>query len=135
MKNVQRIIDERGGLTDLMVHPIRIENQPYMRLVIEYIGTGPRGLPQVSVCHYGEQNGDLMRDPDMTFEIAPDGRWLPVSFRNDYVGKDEEAIWQNEQGTILCRPRLVTELQSFARTWNKNIGEQGFVQAAKALAV
>ena len=49
MKNVQRIIDERGGLTDLMVHPIRIENQPYMRLVIEYIGTGPRGLPCVSV--------------------------------------------------------------------------------------
>ncbi len=135
MKNVQRIIDERGGLTDLMVHPIRIENQPYMRLVIEYIGTGPRDLPLVSVCHYGEQNGDLMRDPDMTFELAADGRWLPVSFRNDYVGKDEEAIWQDEKGTVLVRPRLVTELQSFARTWDKNIGEQGFVRAAKALAV
>ena len=82
-------------------------------------------------CHYGEQNGDLMRDPDMTFEIAADGRWLPVSFRNDYVGKDQEAIWQDEKGTILCRPRLVMELQSFARTSNKNIAEQGFVQAAR----
>ena len=58
-----------------------------------------------------------------------------MSFRNDYVGKDEEAIWQNEEGAVHCRPRLVLELQSFARTWNKNIGEQGFVQAAKALAV
>lgn len=135
MKNVQRIIDDRGGLTDLMVHPIRIENPPYMRLVIEYIGTGPRDLPHVSVCHYGEQNGDLMRDPDMTFEIATDGRWLPVSFRNDYVGRDDEAIWKDENGTALCRPRLVMELQSFARIWDKNIDRQGFVQAAKAVAV
>jgi hypothetical protein len=129
------MIDERGGLTKLMDHPIRVENQPYMRLVIEHIGTGPRSLPHISVCHYGEQNGDLMRDPDMTFEIAADGRWLPVSYRNDYVGKDEEAVWQDEHGTVLCRPRLVMELQSFARTWDKNIGEQGFVQAAKALGI
>jgi hypothetical protein len=32
------------------------------------------GLPAVSVAHYGEQNGDLMRDPEMCFEIG-----LPIS--------------------------------------------------------
>ena len=38
------------------------------------------GRPQVSVAHYGEQNGDLMRDPDLVCEVYPDGRWVPVSF-------------------------------------------------------
>ena len=41
----------------------KIENQPYMALVIEDIQElGPHGLPVISVAHYGEQNGDLMRD-------------------------------------------------------------------------
>jgi hypothetical protein len=28
------------------------------------------GLPALSVCHYGEQNGDAMRDPEMCFELG-----------------------------------------------------------------
>jgi len=28
------------------------------------------GLPALSVAHYGEQNGDLMRDPEMCFELC-----------------------------------------------------------------
>ena len=53
---------------ELQFH-IKIENPPYMPLTIEGIGTGPRKLPAVSVTHYGEQNGDLMRDPEMCFEM------------------------------------------------------------------
>jgi len=35
-----------------------------MALVIEATDeSGSCGLPVISVCHYGEQNGDLMRDP------------------------------------------------------------------------
>ena len=43
-----------------------------MRLVIEHVGTGPRGMPAVSVAHFHEQEGDLMRDPDMIFEVGPE---------------------------------------------------------------
>jgi hypothetical protein len=32
--------------------------------------SGPGGLPAISVAHYGEQNGDLMRDPEMCFELG-----------------------------------------------------------------
>ena len=29
----------------------------------------PCGLPALSIAHYGEQNGDAMRDPEMLFEL------------------------------------------------------------------
>jgi hypothetical protein len=31
----------------------------------------PVGLPAISVAHYGQQNGDLMRDPEMCDQMAP----------------------------------------------------------------
>ena len=42
-----------------------------MALVIEATPEpGPTGLPAISIAHYGEQNGDLMRDPEMCFELS-----------------------------------------------------------------
>jgi hypothetical protein len=50
---------------------LKIENAPYMALVIEATDeSGPSGLPAISVAHYGEQSGDLMRDPKMCFELG-----------------------------------------------------------------
>ena len=74
MKTVAKIIVAFGGLERLRQHDnyIRLENPPYMRLVVEYIGQGPRGLPAIAVAHYFEQNGDAMRDPEMVFEVNPD---------------------------------------------------------------
>jgi hypothetical protein len=46
---------------------LKIENPPYMALVIEATDeSGPSGLPAISVAHYG----DLMRDPEMCFELG-----------------------------------------------------------------
>lgn len=134
MKNIQKIIDLFGGMESLKRDYIRLENDPYMRLVIESIGTGPRGLPMVSVAHYSEQNDDAMRDPEMTFEIDPLGGWHPVSFLADFTGTYQECVFTNDAGQTMIRPRLVRELKSFAVVWNRNIGEQGFVQVAKQLA-
>jgi hypothetical protein len=50
---------------------LKIKNAPYMALVIEATDeSGPSGLPAISVAHYGEQNGDLMRDPEICFELG-----------------------------------------------------------------
>jgi hypothetical protein len=50
---------------------LKIENAPYMALVIEATDeSGPSGLPVISVAHCGEQNGDLMRDREMCFELG-----------------------------------------------------------------
>ena len=35
--------------------------------------SGPRGLPALSAAHYGEQNGNAMRDPEICFELEPNG--------------------------------------------------------------
>ena len=94
MKTVAKIIETYGGLQWLRQsgNYIRLDNPPYMRLVIEYIGDGPRGMPSIAVAHYYEQNGDAMRDPEIVVEVNPDengplswknGEWYPVSYRQD----------------------------------------------------
>jgi hypothetical protein len=132
MKNVQRIIEARGHKLDGSEPEfhIAIENPPYMRLVIEGIGCAPDGRQLVSVAHYYEQNGDLMRDPEMVFLANP---WFPVSFQQDGgIPLCQEAVIF-DGARVLTRPKLFKQLKSFARTWNRNIGEQGFVKAALAL--
>lgn len=40
----------------------------------------------VSMCHYGEQNGDLMKDPDILFHVGKDGVIEYKEYQNDYAG-------------------------------------------------
>lgn len=106
-----------------------IENSPYMTLSVENIGPGPRGLPALSICHYGEQNGDLMRDPEMCFEMQiEDGKvkqFHPYYFRNDYAGFEQDAT---DHDTGLTSQRIVKEQTEFAATWSRNLEEQGFLR-------
>jgi hypothetical protein len=48
------------------------------------------------VAHYGEQNGDLMRDPEIVFEVVAD-HWQPVSIQQDYVGSYREVAVRGRQ--------------------------------------
>lgn len=135
MKTVQKIIECFGGLEALKEHHIKLEVEGFMPLSVEHIGTGPRGLPLVSVMHYYQQHGDLMRDPDMEFEIDPQGEWHPVSYRQDSIGMMQEAVFQDpDTGKVLVRPKLVRELKTFMRTWSRNLNEQGFLDAARQAA-
>ncbi len=69
MKTILAILQKAGGWRPGLY--LKIENAPYMELVIEAMDeSGPCGLPSISVAHYGEQNGDLMRDPEMCFELG-----------------------------------------------------------------
>ena len=86
MQTILQIIEKAGGWNPGLF--LKIANAPYMDLVIEAIEEGPSGLPAVSVTHYGEQNGDLMRDPEMCFELR-DGELDPWYYRNDYVGVEQ----------------------------------------------
>lgn len=131
MKTVERIIELFGGMEHLKEHPIKIKNGGFMDLHIEYIGTGPRGFPLVSVAHYYEQNGDLMRDPDMVFEVSQGMGWGPISYRQDGLGIFQESVFLNEEDKVMINPRLVLEMKTFARQWDKNLKEQGFLQAAE----
>jgi hypothetical protein len=78
MKTVLDILRRAGGW-----HPglyLKITNPPYLELVIEAVDeSGPMGLPAISVAHYGQQNGDLMRDPEMCFELVGEDRLDPTT--------------------------------------------------------
>ena len=95
MKTVQAIIETFGGLDSLKRNPIKLEVHGFMPLSIEFIGIGPRGLPLISVLHYYEQHGDICRDPDMEFEIDQDGKWHPISYRQDSIGMMQEAVYRD----------------------------------------
>ncbi len=51
MKTVVSILN--ASIRFLFTSTFRIDNPPFMPLVIEGIGAGPRGLPVISVTHYG----------------------------------------------------------------------------------
>jgi hypothetical protein len=104
---------------------ISIENEPYMRLAVERIGDD-----QISLCHYGEQNGDLMQDPSVVFLI--EGKEAkPVYFRNDYAYGYEEATVPDLFGHVRVKPNGQADLDSFVAMWWENIKDQGFFEAAK----
>ena len=92
MQTILDILNKAGGW-----HPglyLKIDNAPYMELVIEAMDeSGPHGLTRpLSIAHYAEQNGDLMRDPEMCFELGLYGGSAPLSpfyWRNDYAGAEE----------------------------------------------
>jgi hypothetical protein len=130
MRNVQKIIDTVGGMAALKSRPIRLEVPGFMRLVIEFIGRGPRGGDLVSVAHYTQQNGDPMRDPEIVFEVMA-GEWHPVSIQQDFVGSYREVVSVQEDGTVQVHAAEVRDIQVFARLWDRNLKHQGFVNAAK----
>ena len=112
------------------VHAVRITVPGYMPLSVEEIGSSGDGYRLVSLCHYGEQNGDLMRDPDIVFLFhnVPDGAAAePVSFRNDYLGIVQEVYRYDEAGKRThVLPTLKQDLTEFAESWFANLKDQGF---------
>jgi hypothetical protein len=128
MQTILQILKKAGGW-----HPglyLKIDNAPYMELVIEAMDeSGPMGLPAISVAHYGEQNGDLMRDPEMCFELGLAGgaHLDPFYWRNDYVAIEQ---WSRNivRDHYVCLVQLHEEHERFAKTWDANLALQGFVE-------
>lgn len=127
MDTVLRILKAAGGWNHgLHLH---IENQPYMALVIEAIDEfGPCDLPALSMCHYGERNGDAMRDPEMLFEVNGSGSLNPYYWRNDYVAVEQWSRFIRD-GNYCCHSQLHAEHKRFAKLWDNNLRQQGFAEA------
>jgi hypothetical protein len=129
MKTILAILKEAGGWRPNLY--LKIENPPYMELVIEATDeSGPCGLPSLSVAHYGEQNGDLMCDPEMCFELGFAGGAHLNSFywRNDYAGIEQWSRFIRE-GNYCYHTQLHAQHERFAKTWDNNLRQQGFADA------
>jgi hypothetical protein len=103
----------------------------YMPLSIERIGASGDGRPLIAISHTAIQNGDLMRDPELVFELFAFGDYTaaePISYRNDFVGLLQEVYDLDDDGRrTAIRPRLKAELKSFACMWFRNLRAQGFL--------
>ena len=95
----------------------------FMLLVVEKIMDQPGFEAVYSLAHYGELNGDLMADPEMTFGLL-DREFYPLSFRNDYLGFYQEVMSHRDGQEPLCNEKLQRELAEFAALWLRNIKEQ-----------
>lgn len=108
----------------------RLEAAGFMPLVIEKLYDDADGRTVYSLTHYGEQNGDLMADPDMTLKVDHDaGTVEPLSFQNDYMGLYQQ-VYIERDGQRLYSPRLRSQLDDFLRQWLKNIEMQGYLETA-----
>lgn len=130
MQTILHILKSAGGW-----HPglsATIDNSPNMPLVVEALDeSGPCGLPALSVAHYGEQNGDLMRDPEMCFELSFAGGEAdlnPFYYRNDYVGCEQWSRFITGNDYAYHR-ELHRQHVSFAKVWDRNLRSQGFAEA------
>jgi hypothetical protein len=129
MQTILHILRQAGGWHH-GVH-LKIENPPYLELVIEAMDeSGPMGLPTLSVAHYGLQNGDLMRDPEMCFELGLAGgaHLDPFYWRNDYVAVEQ---WSRNivRDHYVHLVALHQQHLRFAQTWDANLRMQGFAEA------
>ena len=110
---------------------LRIENEPFMPLVIEAWNTGEGHI--VSVAHYWTLNGDSMRDPEVV--MIGEGRIL--SFQQDPHVYNEPAVREETPGGVVWKvePKIYASIHSFTKLWARNIKAQGFIEAAKKVTV
>ena len=136
MPSINRILQNREVRETIPDFAWKICVPCFMPLSIQWIGDGPRNHPMISVMHTYEQQGDLMRDPDVEMECIWDEskakwRFLPVSYRLDGLGYHHIYVKQSEdQKGFLIAKRKVQDLCGFCYNWSANINQQGFVEAS-----
>ena len=117
---IERILCSHDLLQEFMNaedFAVRIKNAPYMPLTIERHGA------QVIVTHYFSQNGDLIADPDMEFEVIAEHVWSPVAiqFADDRYCRATES----RDGRKFLFPREMKRQIEFSGVWAKNLIAQG----------
>jgi hypothetical protein len=134
VKNVQAIIDAFGGMEKLKDNRISLTVPGFLPLFIKHVGTGPRGGVLISIMHCDGRSGALMRDPELVVEVLLSvGWWLPISFHQDKLRVHQEAVVLDGEH-LITHQRLVDSLRAFIAEWDRNIGEQGFVEIARQTA-
>lgn len=110
--------DENGGYS-------QFRSEGYMPLSIEYLHyLDYFGDEVYAMSHTGIMNGDLMRDPEITFSVNHEKKTIrPLTFRNDYAfGYYVECF----ESARLYYPKRLTDTDNFLNMWLKNLDDQGF---------
>lgn len=122
---------------------MKLHSDGFMPLIVERIQeniiTTFGGGTLYSLCHYYEQNGDLMRDPEMCFIVVDNRKKkndyaavgiFPQMYQLDSLGLFEESVTIDNGAITNCIKMWQKGQCSFANIWLKNIREQGFLLAS-----
>lgn len=113
-KLYQKLAVFASPILDGDAYYMKLKSDGFEDLVLEAIGGG-----EYSIAHYYTQNGDAMRDPEITFTIDKQNCSIhPTSFLQDNVGLFYE--------TAQAKPSMVKDLKDFMSQWFTNIVNQGF---------
>ena len=85
----------------------KLASTGFMDLTVESWQEGKNTM--VSMCHYGEQNGDLMKDPDVLFKVEQEiitYREIQIDYTN-YYSEDHAEIKDFTEDTWI--PNLVMQ--------------------------
>ena len=127
-----KTLDKRASailraLLALQTSKIDNTDEAYMPVYIEIIDRSET-YNHISLAHYGEQNGDMMGDPEMLFALHNGTRqFIPYYYRNDYCGIEQNSVRWSEDG-IALNPRLQASHTTFANQWLRNIAAQQGIQ-------
>jgi hypothetical protein len=126
-------LQEHGSCTTIN------NSSSYMPLHIAYLhdvilSNSKTALKVYAMAHYGEQNGDRMKDPEMVFAVGTkqnvrNGEIIPaiypLSFEQSYIGYYDESVDYNDDGEIFrFYPSIQASQATFAATWLDNIKYQ-----------
>jgi hypothetical protein len=118
---IERILCSHDLLEDFMTSDdfaVRVTNPPFMPLTIE------RHANRVMLTHYFTQNGDVVPDPDMEFEIVADHIWSPVAIQ--FATGSYRRAMEIRDGKRFVNPREIRDQIQFSNMWAKNLTGQGF---------
>ena len=96
---------------------ISMKQEGFDDLVLEYIGEG-----EYSLAHYSEQNGDMMRSPEITFRIK-ENEIIPTSYLGDYTATYVELEYRSD--------KEYNEVLDIFKTWVRNIANQFYSSIEK----
>lgn len=116
------------------VGAIKIKNEPYMDLNIDYLGKSC-GMDEYAVAHNFIQQGDVMSDPDMNFFHFGASRddhfneFYPSSYQSSPLGLYERTV-ECRDGKIVkpLGQKRARDLIKFAEIWATNLRRQGFIK-------
>jgi len=95
----------------------KLESKGFMPLHLERIWSNT-SVPRFSLMHTYIQNGDVMRDPDIEFELE-NGAIYCVSYRQDNM----EIMREFDRASVEAM-----DADRFMKDWLRNIKNQGFAK-------
>lgn len=120
-KIIEKILEKHGKLEEFKENQdgfhLRIENKPYMPLVIERHGE------MICVTHYLEQNGDLIADPDVELHYPS---WFPTGITQMGFGYRAKHFMRN--GKQMVDLSFHNQVSRFLDIWAKNLEHQGWAK-------